>query len=165
MRKALFTPSPLVRACGVMAKRCNKHRAVVGSSPTRCKKSCQAIIPVNEEEVENRFIHRQLPSSLAAYSVLRHKGAPPAVSLDIVEERRRPTFASPTHKDSGQPEKAQAARHKWVIEKEPPAADSRSLRSRGGGGETREDREGQQLPRGWVRVTSTERKFRGTKTN
>ena len=117
-----------------MAKRCNKHRAVVGSSPTRCKKSCQAIIPVNEEEVENRFIHRQLPSSLAAYSVLRHKGAPPAVSLDIVEERRRPTFASPTHKDSGQPEKAQAARHKWVIEKEPPAADSRSLRSRGGGG-------------------------------
>ena len=76
-----------------------------------------------------------------------------------------PTFASPTHQDSGQPEKAQAARHKWVIEKEPPAADSRSLRSRRGGGETREDREGQQLPRGWVRVTSTERKFRGTKTN
>ena len=59
------------------------------------------------------------------------------MSLDIVEERRRSTFASPTHKDSGQPEKAQAARHKWVIEKEPPAADSRSLKGAEGGGETR----------------------------
>ena len=89
------------------------------------------------------------------------------MSVDIVWRKAPATSASPALTDPGQPEKAQATRHKWVIEKEPPTA---PIAERGGGCDKRIERS--KLPRGWVRVmgieafpVGKEKAARGTKTN